>query len=154
MSLYQVRIPAVQVNISKQYILLQSLKALGVGSCEVMTGDFLFDGVVAAVCIDIPPHGDKQLAEKKMFYGEPSKSRDEAIESVHTSALSYLQNEDVIFIDDANLATLNKCRRKLLEATFWSEVFQTRCVSEQATIAAMAEHIRLMTRAAFSSNRR
>lgn len=45
------------VNISKQYTLLQALDALGVSSCEITTDEFFSDGIVAAVCIDIPPQG-------------------------------------------------------------------------------------------------
>lgn len=66
-------------------------------------------------------HRDNPLGGKKMFYAEPSKARDEAIES---APLFLICRVDIVFFDDANLHALKKCKHNLLRAISWLEAFE------------------------------
>jgi hypothetical protein len=88
------------------FFLRQALETLGIITCETTTLDFALAEIIAVISINAPPHGDNLLMQKKI-YGEPSKSKDEAIEPVHASTLLYLLNVDTIFVDDANLQELS-----------------------------------------------
>ena len=44
-----------------------------------------------------------------------------------------------MFVDDANLQELTKCKRSLLQATFWAEAFEVRCISQRAEISVLSD---------------
>ena len=95
--------------------------------------------LVAMITIDVPRHGVVFRIQPRNFYGEPSKGWHEAIESANAAALIYLQNADIVFVDDANLQELTKCKRSLLQATFWAEAFEVRCISQRAEISVLSD---------------
>jgi predicted RecB family nuclease len=52
--------------------------------------------------------------------------------------LAYLQNVDVLVVNDANYAELKICQAKLIESQFWEEMFRDHASALQANVPAPA----------------
>lgn len=77
--------------------------------------------------------------EVNQVVGDFKSTSLEAAESANVAAISYLQENNIVVFDDANLQPLKKCRRELLQATSWSWGF------EQSTIQ-LKKHVEAMER--------
>lgn len=67
----------------------------------------------------MPPHSKSLSTTWQEFHGQ-------CIESTCAAALTYLQSEGIVTIDDANFAELKKCKGKLQAEQFWSSALYDR----------------------------
>ncbi|XP_048560815.1 uncharacterized protein LOC125541444 [Triticum urartu] len=115
---------AVRVTVSKRYLLEQAVNTLGLTIVDHDQIDMGEHGLIASISINLSPHRGWEVTEPKMFYGDFESTSLKAAESANLSAINYLQENNIVVFDDANLQPLKKCIRELLQATSWSWGFE------------------------------
>jgi len=117
--------------ICKEEILQEALKSISLEICESKTC-VIGDGEIGgSICIDAPSHGPYSMLHRKKIFDDWKSTEEDALESARLAALLYLQKTGLIFVDDINQNELTKCeaklldcRRKLLAASNWANMFQ------------------------------
>ncbi|KAM3385492.1 hypothetical protein ACQJBY_009368 [Aegilops geniculata] len=125
------------VNISKRYILQQATNTLKLQITDHDILDMGEHGLIASLSINLPLHRGWAATKPKIFYGDFKSTSLEAAESANVAAISYLQENNIVVFDDANLQPLKKCRRELLQATSWSWGFEQCTMQLKKQVEAM-----------------
>ena len=135
--IYNLQMSPTHVNISKRYILQQATNTLKLQITDHDILDMGEHGLIASLSINLPPHRGWAATEPKTNYGDFKSTSLEAAESANVAAISYLQENNIVVFDDANLQPLKKCRRELLQATSWSWGFEQSTMQLKKQVEAM-----------------
>ena len=135
--IYNLQMSPTHVNISKRYILQQATNTLKLQITDHDILDMGEHGLIASLSINLPPHRGCAATKPNFFYGDFKSTSLEAAESANVAAISYLQENNIVVFDDANLQPLKKCRRELLQATSWSWGFEQSTMQLKKQVKAM-----------------
>ena len=80
----------------------------------------------------------------KDFCGTYCPSAEEAIESAGLVALLYMQEQNLIVVDDINLCKLLKCEKALKQATSWLDIFEHLAVKLKSEFSHVSEEVTLL----------
>ncbi|KAE8810929.1 hypothetical protein D1007_12279 [Hordeum vulgare] len=133
-----------RVNVSKQLLLELAVTALKLTTSQSVHHEEDEDRFFAIIEIHVPPEINMPRLNTKLFAGDYCQTMEGAIESASLNALVYMQTENIVVIDDLNLPRLVRCRKELVQAKSWSDIFEHAIVRLKQKVVALEKEVQLL----------
>jgi hypothetical protein len=112
------------VTVSRRYIFDLALKRLGLAVESTKVTDAGDGELYAYISLYLSADRSTRASEPEVFHGGYARTKEMAIESASSTALTFLKDRSMIYVDDANYHELKACQHKLLAASSWAMLFE------------------------------
>lgn len=135
------KLAATLVTASRQHVLQLSINALRVTASQSVHYDEDDDSFFATVEIHVPAHENIPQFKTTIFAGHNCQTTNAAHESASTTALHYMQQGGILIIDDLNFPELQKCKKEVVRAKSWSDIFEHETVKLKRKIGSLEREL-------------
>uniref|UniRef100_A0A8R7U071 Uncharacterized protein n=1 Tax=Triticum urartu TaxID=4572 RepID=A0A8R7U071_TRIUA len=135
------KLAATLVTVSRQHMLQLSINALRVTASQSVHYDEDDDSFFATVEIHVPAHENIPQFKTTIFAGHNCQTTNAAHESVSTAAVHYMQQAGILIIDDLNFPELQKCKKEVVRAKSWSDIFEHETVKLKRKIGSLEREL-------------
>ncbi|XP_044337482.1 uncharacterized protein [Triticum aestivum] len=135
------KLAATLVTISRKHMLQLSVNALRVTASQSVHYDEDDGSFFATVEIHVPAHENIPQFKTTIFAGHNCQTTNAAHESVSTAALHYMQQAGILIIDDLNFPELQKCKKEVVRAKSWSDIFGHETVKLKRKIGSLEREL-------------
>lgn len=118
-----------------------SVNALRVTASQSVHYDEDDGSFFATVEIHVPAHENIPQFKTTIFAGHNCQTTNAAHESVSTAALHYMQQAGILIIDDLNFPELQKCKKEVVRAKSWSDIFGHETVKLKRKIGSLEREL-------------